>query len=199
MHHDWRKVCGYNFAQLRGFMNKQNSTQISIPRRKFLIGSGFMVAAIAPSAVAVQRKQAAPTTEEFDEDKNKEIIRAGFARWADGTGSFFGLLADDVEWTITGRSPISKTYTSREKFLEEAIAPLNDRLSVGIVPRVRGIYAEGDMVIALWDGTATAKDGKPYGNTYSWYMTMRNGRIVKVVAFFDTIELTELWRRIPVT
>jgi hypothetical protein len=54
------------------------------------------------------------------------------------------------------------------------------------------------MVIALWDGTATAKDGKPYTNTYSWYMTMKNGRIVKVVAFFDTIELTDLWKRIPV-
>ena len=131
------------------------------------------------------------------ENKNKEIIQEGFAKWANGTGNFFDLLADDVEWTITGSSPISKTYASRKQFLEEAIAPLNERLSVKIVPRVRGIYADGDMVIALWDGTATAKDGKPYNNTYSWYMTMKNGRIVKVVAFFDTIDLADLWRRIP--
>ncbi|WP_207714117.1 hypothetical protein [Scytonema sp. UIC 10036] len=80
-----------------------------------------------------------------------------------------------------------------------AIAPINERLSVRIVPSLRGIYAEGDMVIALWDGTATAKDGKPYTNIYSWYMTMKNGRIVKAVAFFDTIELTDLWNRIPVS
>ncbi|MBD2099776.1 nuclear transport factor 2 family protein [Leptolyngbya sp. FACHB-261] len=136
-------------------------------------------------------------TAQSDEVKNKEIVRQGFARWASGTGSFFDLLADDVEWTITGRSPISKTYTSRKQFLEEAIAPINERLSVRIVPRLRGIYAEGNMVIALWDGTGTAKDGKPYRNTYSWYMTMQNGRIVKVVAFFDTIELADLWNRIP--
>lgn len=103
-----------------------------------------------------------------------------------------------MEWTITGNSPISKTYTSRKQFLEEVIAPFNERLSVKLVPKVRGIYAEGDMVIALWDGTARAKDGKPYTNTYSWYMTMKHGRIVKVVAFFDTIELTELWKRIPI-
>jgi uncharacterized protein len=104
-----------------------------------------------------------------------------------------------MEWTITGSSPISKTYSSRKQFLEEVIEPLNARLSVKIVPRVRGIYAEGDMVIALWDGTATAKDDKPYNNTYSWYVITKNGRIVKVVAFFDTINLADLWKRIPVS
>ncbi|WP_341530212.1 hypothetical protein WKK05_13515 [Nostoc sp. UHCC 0302] len=72
-------------------------------------------------------------------------------------------------------------------------------MSVRIVPSIRSIYAEGDTVIALWDRTAKAKDGKPYTNTYSWYMTMKNGRIVKVVAFFDTIELIDLWKRISVS
>jgi uncharacterized protein len=104
-----------------------------------------------------------------------------------------------VEWTITGSIPVSKTYANRKQFLEEVIEPLNARLRVKIVPRVRGIYADDDMVIALWDGTATAKDGKPYNNTYSWYMTMKNGRIVKVVAFFDTIGFVYLWKRIPVS
>ena len=131
------------------------------------------------------------------EDKNKEIVKEGFAKWANGTGSFFDLLAENAEWTITGRSPVSKTYTSRKQFLDEAITPINERLSVRIVPTVRGIYADGDMVIALWDGTATARDGKPYKNTYSWFMTLKDGRIVKVVAFFDTIEFTEMWERVP--
>ncbi|AAM04423.1 predicted protein [Methanosarcina acetivorans C2A] len=134
-----------------------------------------------------------------DEDKNKEIVHEGFTKWANGTGDVFDLLADDMEWTIIGSSPVSKTYTNRKQFLEEVITPLNERLSVKIVPRVRGIYADGDMVIALWDGKATAKDGKPYNNTYSWYMTMKNGRIVKVVAFLDTISLADLWKRIPVS
>ncbi|MEI2581261.1 nuclear transport factor 2 family protein [Scytonema sp. PRP1] len=176
------------------------------PHRKLLmsfglIGFGLMIAALAPvtSAKAEPKQAEIRFLVQSNESQNKEIVREGFAKWANNTGSFFSLLADDVEWTITGRSPISKTYTSRKQFLEEAIAPINERLSVRIVPSLRGIYAEGDMVIALWDGTATAKDGKPYTNTYSWYMTMKNGRIVKVVAFFDTIELTDLWKRIPVS
>jgi len=145
------------------------------------------------------RKNKMMAQTQSDEGKNKEIINEGFAKWASGTGDVFDLLTDDMEWTIIGSSPVSKTYTNRKQFLEEVITPLNERLSVKIVPRVRGIYADGDMVIALWDGTATAKDGKPYNNTYSWYMTMKNGRIVKVVAFFDTIALADLWKRIPVS
>ncbi|MEW6144236.1 MAG: nuclear transport factor 2 family protein [Thermodesulfobacteriota bacterium] len=179
-----------------------------------LICSALFAAAVVPDATDVANLKlqnslkAVPTfvvaeaiaqsEEETDnmEDKNKEIVREGFAKWANGTGSFFDLLTEDAEWTITGRSPISKTYTSRQQFLDEAITPINERLSAGIVPTVRGIYADGDMVIALWDGTATAKDGKPYKNTYSWYMTMKDGRIVKVVAFFDAIEFMELWERV---
>lgn len=53
-------------------------------------------------------------------------------------------------------------------------------------------------VITLWDGTATAKDSNPYKNTYSQFMTMKDGRIVKVAAIFDTIELTGPWERVPV-
>jgi ketosteroid isomerase-like protein len=130
--------------------------------------------------------------------QNKKLIQEGFDRWASNQGSFFDLLSDDIEWTITGTSPISKTYTSRKQFLDEAIAPLSARLSKQITPKVRALYADGDTVIALWDGTAVAKDGKPYNNTYSWYMTIKNDRIVKAIAFFDTLELADIWERIPI-
>lgn len=130
-------------------------------------------------------------------DKNKQLIQTAFDRWATGSGSFFDLLADDVRWTITGNSPISKTYNSRQQFLDEAISPINARLSEKIIPTLRALYAEGDMVIALWDGKAMAKDGIPYNNTYSWYMKVKDERIIEVIAFFDSIELADLWKRLP--
>jgi ketosteroid isomerase-like protein len=76
------------------------------------------------------------------------------------------------------------------------IKPFNARLSKRLLPTVRGIYADADMVIALFDAEGTARDGRPYKNTYTWYLQMHEGRIVNVVAFFDTIELTDLWTRI---
>lgn len=130
-------------------------------------------------------------------EKNRILIQKGFEAWTDGTASFFDLLADDVRWTITGNSPVSKTYTSRQQFLNEAIDPINQRLSERIVPKLRALYADGDMVIALWDGKATAKDGVSYNNTYSWYMKVKEGKIIEVIAFFDSIELADLWKRLP--
>jgi ketosteroid isomerase-like protein len=39
-----------------------------------------------------------------------------------------------------------------------------------------------DGAIALFDAEGTAREGRPYKNTYSWYMQMRDNRITNVVA-----------------
>ncbi|MET1056695.1 MAG: nuclear transport factor 2 family protein [Pedobacter sp.] len=130
---------------------------------------------------------------------NKEAIRLGFEKWTAGTGSFFDLLHDDMVWTITGSTPLSKTYNGKKEFIDQVIDPLNQRLSKKIVPTVRGIYGDGDMVIAHWDGVATAKDGKPYLSSYSWYMQMDKGKIVRVTAFLDGIEFADIMKRLKAT
>jgi len=76
------------------------------------------------------------------------------------------------------------------------IGPFNARMATPLVPSVRGVYADGDMVITLFDATATTKDGQPYRNTYTWYFEMKEGKAVKVVAFFDTRDFDELWTRV---
>ncbi|WP_375419412.1 nuclear transport factor 2 family protein [uncultured Hymenobacter sp.] len=131
------------------------------------------------------------------ETHNKQLIQQAFARWAAGTGNFFDLLTDDVQWTITGSSPYSKTYTSKQQFIDEAVTPLSVRLAGPIVPKVRNVYADGDVVVAIWDGAATAKDGQPYRNTYSWAMTLKNGRITHVTAFLDLIPYLDVFKRLP--
>jgi ketosteroid isomerase-like protein len=130
------------------------------------------------------------------EARNREIVRARFDAWRNGTGGVFDLLAPDAKWTIVGNSPVSRTYTSRREFMDVVIHPFNARLSRPLVPNVRAIYADGDTVIALFDAEGTARDGKPYRNTYTWYLRMRDGAIVEAVAFFDTIEFTDFWTRI---
>ena len=135
-------------------------------------------------------------SEKDTEARNKKVIQAGFDAWRDGAGSPFDLLAPDAKWTIVGNASVSRTYTSRQEFIDLVITPFNARLSRRLVPSVRGLYTDGDMVIALFDAEAIARDGKPYKNTYTWYMRLRDGRIVEVIAFFDTIEFTDLWTRV---
>ena len=131
-----------------------------------------------------------------DASANKALVRSSFDRWRAGTGSPFELLNPDADWTIVGASPLSKTYSSRQAFLDALIHPFNARLSTPLVPLVRGLYADGDTVIALFDAQAMARDGQPYRNTYTWYFKMRNSKVVSATAFFDTREFDVLWTRV---
>ena len=131
-----------------------------------------------------------------EQESNKAVVQASFDRWRDGTGGPFELLAPEAEWTIVGSSPFSRTYHSRQDFLDEVIHPFNARMMKPLVPTVRGIFADGDMVIILFDAAATARDGVPYRNTYTWYFQMKDGKVVKAIAFFDTRDFDEFWRRV---
>lgn len=95
----------------------------------------------------------------------------GFDAWPDGTGSPYEALADDVTWEIVGNSVVARVYTSKEDFLSNVIRPFNTRMASPLRPTVRDMYADGDV---------------PYRNTYSWFLSLRDNRIVKASAFFDS-------------
>ncbi|MBS7741411.1 MULTISPECIES: nuclear transport factor 2 family protein [unclassified Chelatococcus] len=128
--------------------------------------------------------------------ENKTIVQRSFDAWAAGTGSPYDLLAEDAVWTITGNSLASKTYPSREAFLGQVIRPFVERMSVGLKPVIRDIYSDGTTVIIHFDAAGTAKDGKPYVNTYAWFLDMQDGKIVKATAFYDSIAFNDLWTRV---
>jgi ketosteroid isomerase-like protein len=128
--------------------------------------------------------------------QNKALVQAAFDRWCAGTGSPFELLVPAADWTIVGSSPLSKTYATRQAFLDEVIHPFNARMATPLVPTVQGIYADGDMVIILFDAAATCNDGLPYHNTYTWYFRMRDSKVVSGTAFFDTREFDDFWNRV---
>jgi ketosteroid isomerase-like protein len=148
---------------------------------------GLMLA--MPAAVA--------SAEAYDEieSRNLQVVRDGLGAWRDGTGSPYDALADNATWEITGNSVAARLYTSKEDFLANVIRPFNARMSAPLKPTVRDLYADGDTVVALFDAEGTARDNVPYRNTYAWFLTLRDGRIVKASAFFDAIAFNDLWQR----
>ena len=130
------------------------------------------------------------------QETNKALVQDRFTAWASGTGSPFELLDENATWTITGRSAASKTYPSREAFMTEVIRPFNARMQAPLKPTVRNIYADGNAVVIFFDAQATARDGKPYVNTYAWFFEMRDGKVVRATAMFDSVEFNELWSRV---
>ncbi|WP_088181848.1 nuclear transport factor 2 family protein [Sphingobium sp. Z007] len=153
---------------------------------------GFAAASVAILALA-------PRAEAQTASQNKAAVEAKFDAWKAGTGNPFELLADDANWTIEGNSVASKRYPTKEDFLRDVIRPFNARMSVAIKPNVRGITAEADRVVILFDATGNAKDGKPYTNTYAWFFRMKAGRVVEANAFFDAIAFNDLWARVTPT
>lgn len=156
-----------------------------------LVGCPRMAIAAEPAQTVIAT-DAKPTVTET----NRAIVQAAFDGWRTGQGSPFDLLLPEAEWTIVGSSPLSKTYRSKKQFLDEVIMPFNARVKSPLVPTVRGLYADADTVIIFFDGVTTALDGLPYRNTYTWYFTMKAGKVVKATAFFDTRVFDELWNRV---
>ncbi|MFN6516820.1 MAG: nuclear transport factor 2 family protein [Nostoc sp. CreGUA01] len=156
---------------------------------------------VQPSAIA-DLSQATPSNPadaqatQMIEQRNKATVQQSFDQWRNGTGSAFDLLAPDVTWTITGTGATAGTYRSRQALLDQVVSPTSARLSTPIIPTVRGIWADNDMVIVLWDGEATARDGRAYRNTYTWYFRMKDDQVIEAIAFLDMSKFTELWTRV---
>jgi ketosteroid isomerase-like protein len=95
---------------------------------------------------------------------------------------------------------VSKTFESKDQFIGEVLQPFGARFSEPFTPvAVHGVYAGGDTVVVLWDGEGTRLDGKPYKNTYAWFMRFREGLVVEATAFYDSIAFNEIWNEVAPT
>jgi ketosteroid isomerase-like protein len=157
----------------------------------------FLLPVVALAVMAsVSAGTAAAQPYDDTETRNVGVVQAGFDAWTAGTGSPYDVLADNATWEITGNSVAARVYTSKEDFLANVIRPFNARMSQRLIPSIRDMYTDGDTVIVLFDAEGVARDGVPYRNTYSWFLTLSDGQIVKATAFFDSIAFDDLWQRV---
>jgi ketosteroid isomerase-like protein len=132
------------------------------------------------------------------QDDNKRTVTDAFDRWAQGGTTFFtDLLHDDVVWRIKGSGPSAGEFRGRDVFVDRAVRPFASRLSTPVRPTSVRIFADGDHVIAHWEGSGVARDGKPYANSYAWIMRMQDGKAAEVTAYLDLAPYDDVLRRIP--
>jgi ketosteroid isomerase-like protein len=133
-------------------------------------------------------------------DANRDTIRRAFEAWKGGAGSIADVFAPEMVWRIEGRSVASKEYASKQQFVDEVLAPFGARFAASSDPfrpvEIRGVYADGDTVIVLWNGRGTANDGQLYENSYAWFMKMHEDKVVDGTAFYDSIAFNDLWSRV---
>jgi ketosteroid isomerase-like protein len=133
-------------------------------------------------------------------EANRRIVRRAFEAWRDGTAPIADLFAPDMVWRIEGHSLASREYADRQQFVDEVLAPFGARFPASEPFRpttIRSIHADGDTVIVVWDGRGVANDGRPYENSYAWFMLLCEGQVVDGTAFYDSISFNDLWTRVP--
>ena len=132
-------------------------------------------------------------------ETNREIISQAFEAWRQGTGPITDVFAPGMVWRIEGHSAAAREYRGTQQFVDEVLAPFGARFAGGEPFRpvtIRGVYADGDTVVVIWDGRGIANDGRPYENSYAWIMKLDNGKVVDGTAFFDSISFDDLWSRV---
>ncbi len=139
---------------------------------KFYIRALFIVALLCSTQVMA------------DTLDHKKMVEHAFDQWRLGTGSPFELLAENATWTILGPTQSARTYNLAE-LRQLVIAPFNKRLLTPLKPKVHDIYQTGDEVIILFEAEATLINGNVYQNSYAWFFTMDQDRVIRVRAVLD--------------
>ena len=138
-------------------------------------------------------------TSSDETEANRSVIATAFEGWRDGTAAITETFAAEMTWRIEGHSAASREYASTEEFIAEVLAPFGQRFSSSdpFRPvRIRGVYADGDTVVVLWDGRGTTINDTTYENSYAWFMQLRDGKVIDGTAFYDSISFNKLWAEV---
>ena len=124
-------------------------------------------------------------------DGNKQLLQQVFDELSRGNSRpFVEAMADDVVWTVMGRTQWSGSYHGKAKVLSELLGPLGARLAERYKANAQRIIAEGPYVVVQARGEAVTKAGAPYNNEYCFIYRVENGSIKEVSEYLDTELLT---------
>lgn len=126
--------------------------------------------------------------------ENKELIRNMFAELGRGNAdAFLGAMADDLRYTLIGKTRFSGIFNGKAELISKLLAPLTAALTDGIAVTPYNLIADGDFVAMQAHGKAMSKNGKPYNNTYCHVFRIVNGKIVEVTEYLDTELVTSVF------
>jgi len=124
--------------------------------------------------------------------ENKQVITNMFAELARGNGAaFLDTMADDIKYTLQGRTKFSSTMNGKQEVMAKLLGPLGAALDGGIALTPYNFIAEGDYVVMLANGNATTKGGKSYNNSYCHVFKVVGGKVKEINEYLDTALVDE--------
>ncbi len=100
--------------------------------------------------------------------------------------------ADDFLWVVKGSGLLSKTYTNKESYFQDALQRLSSKLASGATLQVIHSYTTENSLILELQGDMQTKSGKCYNNEYCWIIRFNDDKIVSITAYLDTLLLDNI-------
>lgn len=109
---------------------------------------------------------------------------------------FLPHIAENVNWTILGHSPMSRNYSTRDDFVKNTITVLREKvLTEPLRLRVLSVTGGGDgadwSTVEMEAIDAKCKNGLTYDMRYCWVIRWQEETMVEVRAYLDTELLTK--------
>jgi uncharacterized protein len=118
---------------------------------------------------------------------NKQIISNMFAELSKGNAAaFLDAMADDVKFTLQGNTKFSGTFNGKQELTAKLLGPLMAQLEGGLALTPYNLIADGDYVAMQAHGKSTAKNGKPYNNSYCQIFKIAGGKVKEITEYLDT-------------
>jgi uncharacterized protein len=115
-------------------------------------------------------------------------------------GGFEQVMSNDIVWTVPGNTPVSGVHRGIEAVNRDFFDrcwETGDGRGGGIqgLDSDYGLKLTVEQVVGLEDGRilvtctsdARGKNGLPYNNGYCWIITVRDGKIVDLLEYCDTM------------
>ena len=105
----------------------------------------------------------------------REVVDALYAAFLAGDGEgMIALMADDVEVTFLGQGTFHGIPAVR-RFMGFSASLLRE-----VDFRIQTVIIDGDVGCAIWEESATTRDGKPWENHGVDVIRVRDGKIVSL-------------------
>lgn len=121
----------------------------------------------------------------------KQTVQTFFDRFnAGNTREAFELVSEDVAWWVPGTLPFSGTKTKAQYL--GIVQQIQNGFPTGFKLTVKSMIAEGGAVAAEVESEGTHANGKRYANKYHFLFEVKDGAIVHVKEYMDTLHLAQL-------
>lgn len=128
-------------------------------------------------------------------EKAREFLADLFQRVESGDYTpLLEALSENLTWTVTGSSPISRVYQGKDDYVQNCYGALDQRLETWPGARVERLVVDGDWAVVFFQGVGGVdKNGTDYSMQYCWAMHVVGEQIDEVIGFYDGNKVSALF------